>query len=71
MYGKGDMTSSRVPSLLPRRPRFERQQRRWRVVQSAHEAFRMVRCVFEEVVRDSFEIRGCLLAPPKFHQRRD
>ena len=49
----------------------EHQQRRGRFVQRAHEALRMVRCVFEEVVRDPFEIRGCLLGPPEFHQRRD
>jgi hypothetical protein len=31
----------------------------------------MVRCVFEKVIRDPFEIRGGLLGPPEFHQRRD
>jgi hypothetical protein len=30
-----------------------------------------LRCMLEEVVRDSFEIRGGLLGPPEFHQRRD
>ena len=66
------MTSSRVPSFLPRPAAVrERQQRGGRVVQGAHEALRMVRCVLEEVVRNSFEIRGCLLGPPELHQRRD
>jgi hypothetical protein len=49
----------------------ERQQRGGRSVQGAHETLRMTRGVLEEVVCDSFEIRGRLLGPPKFHQRRD
>jgi hypothetical protein len=60
------MTSSRVPSFLPSLPIREHQQRRARFVQRSHEALRTVRCVFEEVVGNQFEIRGGLLGPPEF-----
>ena len=70
MYGKGDMMNSRVPSFFPALPR-ERQQGGGRGVQGAHKVRRVVRCVLEQIVRDSFEIRGGLSGPPEFHQRRD
>jgi hypothetical protein len=71
MYGNGDMTSSRVPSFLPGLPRFGKVSNLAGASYRAHEALGTLRCMLEEVGRDSFKIRGGLLGPPEFHQRRN
>jgi hypothetical protein len=70
MYGKGHDEFA-CALLLAKPPAVrEHQQRGGRVVQGAHEALRVVRCVFEKVVRNPFEITCQQHSRPEFVRDR-